>query len=605
MEADRNRPGPWNNDVEVFRAAAGREPERLATFERAGVPTVARLRDGRLIAAFQHFPQDDERNFDRVAVCYSRDEGRTWTRPQAIMVEGQDEGQTRPFDPTLVPLPDGRVRLYFTSNRSPDFRRSTPQIFSAISTDGLRYTFEPGVRFGVEGRVAIDCAVTQHEGLFHLIVPDNGTAEDFRPGPGQGAQPPGGNGYHAVSRDGLHFERVADVKLASSRDRWLGNLLSDGGRMLFFGTGPGPWPVASRDGTTWEPASPSTRISGADPGAVKLRDGSWLLLATGAPRTGTPGAGQREDGAGQPPAPRMGPGGAPSQPNGLHVHQVVSASSPDGLTWTRDEGVRVAGVSVPCAINDGDRRVLLYFVRPPDQPGQPETVACAVSTNGLRFEAAPDFRIEGLSTLKAVDPSILRDGDGKFRLYYLASDHRGDPARGANPHRIHCAVSDDGIRFRETGSVFSYDDLVDPDVFRFNGRWFMYVFAGRGTVIATSTDGRQFRHLRDMTPRDWGTTAAVPLPDGRLRLYGFEQRVPSGNAVRSFLSSNGVDWSVEPGVRLQAAAGEQITDPYVIRWRDGWKMYYKTSPALLRGAPPPGGDRPAPQLRHRNAEMTP
>jgi len=100
----------------------------LATFERAGVPTLARLGDGRLIAAYQHFPQDDQRNFDRVAVRFSSDEGRTWTAPAPIEVNGMEPGLSRQFDPTLVPLPDGRIRIYFTSNRSRDFRMSTPEV---------------------------------------------------------------------------------------------------------------------------------------------------------------------------------------------------------------------------------------------------------------------------------------------------------------------------------------------------------------------------------------------------------------------------------------------------------------------------------------------
>jgi hypothetical protein len=209
-------------------------------------------------------------------------------------------------------------------------------------------------------------------------------------------------------------------------------------------------------------------------------------------------------------------------------------------------------------------------------------VACAVSTDGLKFDPAAEFRIEGLSTLKAVDPSILKDTDGKFRLYYLASNQRGDPARAPNPHAIHLALSDDGLHFREVGPAFTYDELVDPDVFRFKDRWFMYVFAGGATVIATAVDGRKFSYLRDLTPRDWGTTAPVPLSGGRLRLYAFEQRVPIGNVVRSFLSTNGLDWIAEPGERLKALADEQITDPFVIPWRGGYKMFFKTSPAQMR-----------------------
>ena len=300
---DRNRPGPWDNDVLVYRVAAGGELEKLATFERAGVPTVARLKDGRLLAAFQSFPQDDNRNFDRVAVRFSSDEGRTWTKPEPIVVEGLEAGLARPFDPTLVPLPDGRVRLYFTSNRSADFRRSTPEIYSAISTNGIHYTFEPGVRFGIEGRVVIDCAVALHEGVFHLIVPDNGAAGDFMARPQRGQQPIGGSGYHAISKDGLKFERVADVKLSSTRDRWLGNMQRDAGKLVFFGTGPGPWPVTSTDGATWQTTTTTTRVPGADPGVVKLRDRSWLLLVTSPPRPGTPSAERRASRLALPGAP--------------------------------------------------------------------------------------------------------------------------------------------------------------------------------------------------------------------------------------------------------------------------------------------------------------
>lgn len=609
---DQNRPGPWDNDVLVYRIMPGSEPEHLGTFARAGVPTVARLKDGRLIAAFQNFPADDERNFDRVAVRFSRDEGRTWSKAEPIIVDGMDAGLARPFDPTLMPLPDGRVRLYFTSNRSPDFRRSTPAIYSAISTDGVRYAFEPGARFGVEGRIVIDCAAALHDGMFHLIVPDNGATGDFMGGQERREPPRGGTGYHAISKDGLNFERVADVKLPSARGRWLGNMQSDGGSLVFFGTGPGLWPVSSKDGVTWETGSAPTRVPGADPGAVKLSDGSWLLLVTGEPRSGTPSARQRgnlrdrspgerpgqaggkrfQDFGERPMPPVSGPrdqgfdGARPGQqsPGGSspREHQVLSATSIDGLTWTRDEGIRLSSASVPCAINDGDRRVLLYVVRPPDEPGGIGGVSCAVSTNGTDFTIAREFRIEGLSSRTAADPSIVRDSNGKFHLYYLASNHPGDPASGENPHQINFALSDDGLCFREAGTAFSYDNLVDPDVFHFQDRWFMYVFAGRGTVIASSADGLNFQYLGEMSPRDWGTTAAVPLPNGRLRLYAFEQRVPIGNAVRSFLSTNGVDWIAEPGVRLQAAANQQITDPFVIPWHGGWKMYFKTATAPRR-----------------------
>lgn len=285
---DRNRPGPWNNDVLVYRLGTNGTPEKLATFPRAGVPTVARLKDGRLIAAHQHFPENNDADFDKVAVRFSVDEGRTWTAPEVIRLNGLPEGMRFPFDPTLVPLPDGKVRLYFTSVKGRTFDEHRPAIYSAVSTNGVDYIVESGMRFGIENRTVIDCAVVLHAGMFHLFVPDNGAG-----GPPVGGRdateqhpenrPQDGVGYHATSRDGLTFTRVEDVKIEGRR-RWLGNAQSDGKIITFFGTGqPGIWSATSADGQNWKLAE-THRIQGADPGAVKLKDGAWLLVVTGPPR---------------------------------------------------------------------------------------------------------------------------------------------------------------------------------------------------------------------------------------------------------------------------------------------------------------------------------
>ena len=293
---NQNRPGPWDNDVLVYRVKPDGQSEKLATFERAGVPTLTRLSDGQLISAFQYFPKDDNRNFDRVAVRFSSDEGLTWTDARPIVVEGLESGLARPFDPTLLPLPGGRLRLYFTSNRSPDFRRSTPAIYSAISTNGIHYTFEPGVRFAVEDRIVIDCAAILHNGVFHLFAPDNGTTKEFASGQQHHEPPPGGKGYHAISQDGLKFTRVDDVEVPDNH-RWLGNAFSDGKEISFFGTaGHGPrkpgqarggvWTSTSTNGSAWQPPK-VLDVPGADPGAVAHRDGGWIVVVTGPPRPGT------------------------------------------------------------------------------------------------------------------------------------------------------------------------------------------------------------------------------------------------------------------------------------------------------------------------------
>ena len=301
-QPNRNRPGPWNNDVLVYRTGAGTKAEKLATFPRAGVPTVARLKDGRLAAAHQHFPADNDADFDKVALHFSTDEGRTWTDAQVIRVSGLPEGMRFPFDPTLVPLADGRVRLYFTSLKGRQFSEDRPAIYSAISSNALDYVFEPGARFGVEGRPVIDCAVALHQGVFHLFAPDNGAGNN----PGVAPRDPAdraraGVSYHATSRDGLNFTRQPDVRLDGAR-RWLGNAQSDGDGIRFFGTGGpgGVWTATSTNGSSWTVDESFPSVMGADPGAVKLQDGGWLLAVTGPPRDGRGQAGPMGQGHGQP-----------------------------------------------------------------------------------------------------------------------------------------------------------------------------------------------------------------------------------------------------------------------------------------------------------------
>lgn len=257
----------------VYRASGTGAAERITAFERAGVPTIARLADGRLIAAHQHFPAD----FDKVAVHFSSDEGHTWSAPQVIQLTGLPEGMRFPFDPTLVPLPDGSVRLYFTSTRGRRIEQSPPAIYSAISSDGVSYLFEPGMRFGVEGKMVIDCGVALHRGVFHLFAPEAGV-----PGERSERSPRAGTGYHATSTDGLHFTRAADVQIEGRRS-WLGNAQSDGRAITFYGTGEGLWTATSEDGATWK-ITPAPAIRGGDPGAVTTKDGGLIVVITGEAR---------------------------------------------------------------------------------------------------------------------------------------------------------------------------------------------------------------------------------------------------------------------------------------------------------------------------------
>ena len=267
MRPQRRQTGPWNNDLKLLRSKDGMEfTERTPFVERAGVPCLTQDKNGRLIAVFQWFPFERREAFDKVAVVFSEDSGKTWSAPRAIDLDTLPPGCDRAFDPTLVTLADGGFRLYFTSKQD----GGNTAIFSAISKDAIHYTFEPGMRFGVDGENVVDCSVAKLGDTWHL----------YAPVPRENAR-----AYHAVSKDGVKFERQAEVSV-SGRASWIGNVIAVDDGLRFFGSG-GGWSARSKNGSTWQ-REDGSRANGGDPALWRLKDGSYLAVVTGEPREDAP-----------------------------------------------------------------------------------------------------------------------------------------------------------------------------------------------------------------------------------------------------------------------------------------------------------------------------
>ncbi len=282
--------GPWDNDLLIARSEDGLVFAKGSVFvERAGVPNVIQDAKGRLVVAFQWFPADAPDAFDHVAICTSDDAGKSWSKPAPIQLKNLPEGYHHPFDPTLVLLDDGRVRLFYTSHHP---GRRMPAIYSAISADGLNFEFEAGMRLGVDNQMVIDCAAARNGKTWHLFSPVQPTANQPNQAPG--------SAYHAISDDGLNFKRIEDISIPGDTDshrNWLGCALPlADGKIRFYGTGRGGvWSATSPDGIKWTP-DPTTRGGGADPGIAATGQGGFILISTGPPRAD---AGQRPPG--QPP----------------------------------------------------------------------------------------------------------------------------------------------------------------------------------------------------------------------------------------------------------------------------------------------------------------
>jgi hypothetical protein len=262
--------GPWNNPLMMGWSADGRFFNSSTIFQdSSGVPSAIRWKGDTLICAFQWFRQPmGSLSWDRVAVKYSYDAGLHWTAPTPIVIAAFPAGFQRPFDPTLVAIPGDSIRLYFSSSRGmPQGLDSTVNTYSAVSADGIHYTFESAPRIDHPTRRVIDPAVIFFNGTWHYASPVGA--------PQEGA-------YHYTSPNGLSFFPQTNYP-SDNNHNWTGNYLVDGNSALrFYGSGPQIWYNNSPDGFTWS-GYLNTNVQGGDPTVVKLSGSNYLMLFVGKP----------------------------------------------------------------------------------------------------------------------------------------------------------------------------------------------------------------------------------------------------------------------------------------------------------------------------------
>lgn len=157
--------------------------------------------------------------------------------------------------------------------------------------------------------------------------------------------------------------------------------------------------------------------------------------------------------------------------------------------------------------------------------------------------------------------------------------------QGGSFFHLYSATSTDGLNWTHDGVMLLDHASVPCAIVLKDGRVRLYYVdastAPEGTNCAESTDGgRSFRPLGCKIEKKSSYKALDPsivqLKDRRFRLYAFNQR--GNQSIGSFISTDGINWTQEPGVRLTAPVGKEITDPFVVRLLDGtWKMFFKIS----------------------------
>jgi hypothetical protein len=197
----------------------------------------------------------------------------------------------------------------------------------------------------------------------------------------------------------------------------------------------------------------------------------------------------------------------------------------------------------------------------------------------LRLAYGDPLRLDPLSTLAAESPTPPASSTGPRGWFHEARGREEYPAMGVapprkvrllaaasacaafaggaatTPERVSASVVREG--FSDAGRAITgavdADAVVLPD-----GRLRMYYAIGSGlsghVTSSISADGRRWTHERTKLPRCVAPDV-VRLPDGRFRMYFTSADDPGfgpgqERSIKSAISDDGIDWTIEPGYRL-------------------------------------------------------
>ncbi|MEX1209361.1 MAG: hypothetical protein WEA35_00655 [Candidatus Nanopelagicales bacterium] len=252
--ADAGPLGPWSTRILVSTSTTGASfADGVQVIDQAGVPSLLALPDGRLLAYFVSWAQD---NVMAVGVL----DGGAW-RFYRLDIRGL-ASLANAVDPSAVLLPDGRVRLYWMQPvKSP----GQSQIYSATSDPGtalgIRFVIDNGSRLA-PGTMVYDPTVAHCGGEWLMWV-----SEESR------------GTVTAQSSDGLSFREVATPPGLSGAFPWSASCLPDGRmRLLVSRDRSAGLPLVGSsvgfvaDGPGLIPASGL-----ADAGFARTADGAWAL----------------------------------------------------------------------------------------------------------------------------------------------------------------------------------------------------------------------------------------------------------------------------------------------------------------------------------------
>lgn len=172
-------------------------------------------------------------------------------------------------------------------------------------------------------------------------------------------------------------------------------------------------------------------------------------------------------------------------------------------------------------------------------------------------------------------------------IYVSAFTQIGGPWQ----HKVYRAVSGDGLNWTRDSSFVFFPASVPAAVVDTNQTVYLYYVKMNSAsdteklMVATSPDGEYF-YTPQLTNISGSSVLRrvdpdpVLLPDGRIRLYYIDLDMMPPQNVHSAISSDGINFTEEAGIRFKDTNG--ITDPDVCYTGSRWNMYLSKGSQLIR-----------------------
>jgi hypothetical protein len=251
------------------------------------------------------------------------------------------------------------------------------------------------------------------------------------------------------------------------------------------------------------------------------------------------------------------------------------------LSWTKEEGTRVDGVS-SCTMIKGNEYWMYYTEK---------GIELAISSDGLNFikkGTVIDMKdVEGVDMV--TNPSVFMTKDEKYRMIFEGSKM----TENKNDRKLYSAISTDslawtveGVRFQDEGDGKPGEIFTSvPDIIRLDDeRLRMYYTRGATSAIAISDDdGMTWTKEKNLDLKRIAVDPdIVRLDDGTYKLFftTFDSEWGKGEQyAMSASSTDGINFVIDEGKRVIPSSGyDMIVDPDVIKLPDGrYRMYYGES----------------------------